>query len=143
MANMSSDAGKFGRMFGPQQLGMDTMALYRMLMMSPMFQQMMTNASLQGNQLSQNMTQGLAQRGLTTSGIGTMANAMGKSAPGFFMQQARSGLFSTAMENAMQNLMARMQAVSGLEQQRRATPSFGTQLLGAGLGTFGQIFPHL
>lgn len=143
-SSISKDANRFASLFGPNRIGMDTMQLFRLLMQSPAWQSMMTNASLQGNQASQNLTQGLAQRGLTTSGIGTIAQQVGKSIPGYLMQQQKGQLFNTSMDAAMQNLMARMQAVSGLEQQRRQSSGFNPMgLLGAGLGTFGQIFPFL
>jgi hypothetical protein len=121
----------------------DTMKLFQMLMQSPAFQQLMTNASLQGNQLSQSLTQGLAQRGLTTSGVGTVAQRMGQSMPGYFQGQAKAGLFNQANQSAMESLMQRLQATTQLEQQRRAQKFNPLSLVGAGLGTFGGMMPFL
>lgn len=134
-------ANELSQLFGPGVLSGDTQKLFALLMGSPAFQSMMQQYSLQGNQLSQNLTAGLARRGLTGTGVGTIAQSLGQAVPGFAQTQARGALFSDAMQAAMQNLLARMGSFTSLEQQRRSQPGFLGKAFGGLLGAAGTAIP--
>jgi hypothetical protein len=123
MASFSKSANQVNTLFGPQQQAMDTQRLYSMLMGSPAFQSMLQNYSLQGNQLGANLTAGLARRGLTGTGVGTVAQGMGQSAAGFAQTGARGDLWQQAMQMALQSLMSRMGAATDLYRTSQQ-PSF-------------------
>lgn len=141
--NAQGQAAQLNQLFGPGVLGGDTQKLFTMLMQSPAFQSMLQNYSLQGNQLSQNLTAGLAQRGLTGTGVGTIANSLGQAVPGFMQTQARGDLFKEALMAAMQNLGQRQSSFTSLEEQRRSHPGFLQTLAGGLAGGLGQMLPYL
>lgn len=141
--NAQQQAGQLSSLFGPGVAAGDTQRLFQLLMGSPAFQSMMQNISLQGNQISQNLNAGLAQRGLTGTGVGTIASSLGSAVPGFMQTQAKGQLFSDAMSSAMQNLLARLGSYTQLEQQRRSQPSTFGRIAGGVLGAAGTAIPFL
>lgn len=152
------DAQTLSRLFGAGALGGDITQLYQLLSKSPQFQQMMLQNSIQGQQFQGDLSAGLAQRGLNTSGIGTIANAAGQSAISSGELGLRGGLFGTAGNLAQQNLMQRLQSYTQGRLGQPNQPSFlsqiGGDLLGSSIpslfqmgggggggGTFGQNRP--
>jgi hypothetical protein len=135
------------RLFGPGALSGDTMKLYQMLAQSPQFRQLMLQNSIQGGQFQNNLAQGLGQRGLSTSGIGTIANAAGNSAIQTGQTALQGGLFGEAGDMAMKDLMARLQAYSqgqGYQNQQNLSPYGGTpgqKFFGSMLGAVPYLFP--
>jgi len=123
-------AGDLSKMFGANALSGDTMKLYQLLSQSPQFKNLLTQNSVTGAQFGNDLSAGLAQRGLSTSGIGTIAGAAGRSAVSTGESSLRGGLFGTAGNLAQQNLLARLSAFSGMQSQQIGQPSFGSQISG-------------
>jgi hypothetical protein len=133
MADYAKDlASKFG--VGQQMT--DTQRLYQFLLQSPQFQQ---ENNLAGAQASNDISAGLSQRGLSTSGIGTVAGALGKSASSFGASALKGGLFGTAGSMASQNLLARLQAYSSYKNAKASQPSFLEGLAGGVLSAGGAV----
>ncbi len=136
---MADYAGDLAKKFGVGQMTTDTQKLYQFLLSSPQFQQAMTENNLAGAQASSDITAGLSQRGLSTSGIGTVAGALGKSASAFGGSALKGGLFGTAGSMATQNLLARLQAYAQYKTAKANQPSFLEGLAGGVLGGAGQV----
>lgn len=136
---MADYAKDLAQKFGVGQQSNDTLRMYQMLLQSPQFQQAMTENNLAGAQASNDISSGLAQRGLSTSGIGTVAGALGKSASAFGGSALKGGLFGQAGNMAMQNLLARLQAYSSLKTAKAGQPSFLEGLAGGVLGAGGAV----
>lgn len=137
------DAGTLQRLFGAGALSGDISQLYKLLQASPQFQQMLLQNSIQGSQFQNDLSSGLASRGLSTSGIGTIANAAGQSAISSGELGLRGGLFGTAGSLAQQNLLARLQSYTqgrlNQPNQQSAIGGIGTSLLGASIPSLFQM----
>jgi hypothetical protein len=136
------DAKTLERLFGAGAISQDTMKLYQMLSQSPQFRQLLLQNSIQGSQFQNQLSGNLAQRGLSTSGIGSIANAAGQSAIQTGETSLRGGLFGEAMDTAMKSLMARLQAYSGGQQIGMQQPSSLQSFFGNTLGAVGQSLPY-
>lgn len=136
---MADYAKELQQKFGTGVLSGDVMRLYSMLASSPQFQESMSQNALSGANLSQNLNASLGARGLSTSGIGTVAGALGKSASSFGASALRGGLFGTAGNLASENLLARLQAFSALKQAKANQPGFLQSLTGSILGAGGMV----
>lgn len=128
---------KITSMFGPQALAGDTEKLYGFLSHGAGFQNLLSQSNAQASQFQNSLAANLAQRGLTTTGIGSIANAAGGSAAQFSESALRGGLFNQASDMAQQNLMARLQAWAAFQQQQASQPSFLQQLGGSLSGAAG------
>ena len=124
------DPGTLQNFFGAGALSGDITQLYQLLAKSPQFQQMLLQNSIQGSQFQNNLGAGLAQRGLSTSGIGTIANAAGASATSSGELGLRGGLFGTAGNLAQQNLLQRLQSYTQGRLNQPQQPSFLSQISG-------------
>jgi len=133
-------AQQLNQQFGPEQLAQNQQQLFRMLASSPAFRNILQQQAQQGQQLGQNITAGLARRGLTTSGIGTIGSALGGAAGGFAQSQARAGLSSSALNASQQNLMAQLQAFTQLRGQEVGQPTPFGQAFGSLLGATPNLF---
>lgn len=129
-------AKDLSKQFGVGALSKDTMALYRMLAASPQFRAQLMSNSAMGSRFSNQLAGGLASRGLSTSGIGTVAGAAGSQVISAGETALRGGLFGTAAEGAQQNLLARLQAYTQLQGQGLSQPS-PLGMLGSSLLTGG------
>lgn len=129
-------ANDLRRLFGPGALAGDTQQLYQFLSQSPQFRQQLSQNLINASGFEHNLRGGLAARGLTTSGVGTIATAAGQSAGQYGEQALRGGLFGTAGDMAQQNLLARLQAFMQSQQMGMQQPS-GLQRLGGGLALAG------
>ena len=136
------DAATLQRLFGPEAISSETMKLYQMLAQSPQFRQMLLQNSIQGSQFQNQLSGNLAQRGLSTSGIGSIANAAGQSATQTGETSLRGGLFGQAMDTTMQSLMARLQAYSQGQQIGMQQPSDMQKFFGNTLGAVGTALPY-
>lgn len=136
---MADYAQELQQKFGTGALQGDVLRLYQMLAQSPQFQEAMNQNALSGAQLSSQLNTSLSQRGLSTSGIGTVAGALGGSASSFGASALRGGLFGTAGNLAAENLLARLQAFSNLKTARANQPSFLQGLAGGILGAGGMV----
>jgi len=136
------DAKTLERLFGPGAISADTMKIYQMLSQSPQFRQMLLQNSIQGSQFQNQLSGNLAQRGLSTSGIGSIANAAGESATQTGETALRGGLFGQSMDTAMQSLMSRLGAYSQGQQVGMQQPTGFQQMFGNALGAFGAAAPY-
>jgi hypothetical protein len=132
-------AKELNQKFGTVPLTGDIMRLYSMLASSPQFQEAMSQNALAGQALSSNLNASLGARGLSTSGIGSVASALGSSASSFGAGALRGGLFGTAGSLASENLLARLQAFANLKTAKANQPSFLQSLTGSILGAGGQV----
>ena len=135
-------ADELKRLFGPGALAGDTQQLYQLLANSPQFRQQLSQNNINASGFEHNLRGGLAARGLTTSGVGTIATAAGQSAGQYGEQALRGGLFGTAGDMAQQNLLARLQAFMQSQQLGMQQPST-LQRFGGGLGLAGGQFQSL
>ena len=129
--------------FGPSALSADTLKLFQFLLQSPEFQNILGQNALAGQQFSTNLAQGLGQRGLSTSGIGTIANAAGQSATAFNEGALRGGLFGQAQGNALQMLLAKLQAYANFQTAKANQPSTFEKIAGGVLGAGAMALPFL
>lgn len=128
------DPATLNKFFGAGALSGDITQLYQLLSKSPQFQQMLLQNSIQGQQFQGNLASGLAQRGLNTSGIGTIANAAGQSSISSGELGLRGGLFGQAGNLAQQNLLQRLQSYTQGRLGQPQGPSFMSQIGGDLLG---------
>src|SRR3972149_5083686 len=143
MAGPGKEVSYLSQFFGPGALAGDYSKLYSLLLSSPGFQNVLSNMSIQGTNLSQNLTANLARRGLTGTGVGTVAQSLGQAVPGFMQQQAKAGLSQEALQAAMQNLLARMGIYGELRGQQMNQPGFLQSLFGGLMGGAGSLLPFL
>jgi len=136
---MADYANQLSQYFGPTQLGANTNQLYQLLARSPQFQQALTQNYQAAGNFQNNLAAGLGQRGLSTSGIGTVANAMGSSAGTAGEASLRGGLFGQAGNMALENLLARLQAYSSYRNVRANQPTFLGQVAGGLFGAAGSV----
>lgn len=136
---MADYAQELQKKFGTGALSQDTLRLYQMLSQSPAFSEAMNQNALSGANLSSNLNASLGARGLSTSGIGTVASSLGSSAASFGASALRGGLFGTAGNMASENLLARLQAFSQLKTAKANQPSFLQSLTGGILGAGGAV----
>lgn len=127
--------------FTPDMLSSDTQKLFQLLAQSPMFQSMLQQNALAGQQLGSNVQAGLAQRGLNTSGIGTLANAAAQSATSFGETGIRGDLFHSALMAALQNYLQKMQLSGQYQITKASQPSGLERIGGALLGAAGTALP--
>lgn len=129
--------------FGPGALSADTMKLFQFLSQSPEFQAMLGQNAQAGQQFGSNLTAGLSQRGLQTSGIGTIANAAGQSATSAGESALRGGLFGQSMDSALKLLLSRLSAYSQFKTAQANQPSLFSQIFGGITGAAATALPFL
>lgn len=126
------------RLFGPAALSGDIQKLYDYLSKSQGFQSQLTQNNLNAQNFQNNLAANLGARGLTTTGVGAIANAAGQSAYATGEQALRGGLFNQAGDLAQQNLLARLQAYQSFQQQQATMPT-GLQSLFGGIANAGGL----
>lgn len=102
--------------YGPEQLAGQTDLLYQLLAGSPAFAGVLKGAAAQGQNAATAVASRLGNTGLSSSGVGAATGGLAQQLPAAAMQQARGDLFGQSISAAMQNLMARLQALPGLAQ---------------------------
>lgn len=112
----------------PQAIGKDARGFEAQILNSPGFAQAMRGAHTGANRLSQNINQSLAQRGLTTSGVGAVASPLARSAGSFQLGNLRAGASTQAFDMARAMAMARLQGIQGQMPGQQ-----GRELLGTGV----------
>lgn len=122
------DAKDLNKKFGVGQLAGDTQLLYKMLASSPMFRSALLGNAATGSRFSNDLSASLQARGLGSTGIGSIAGAAGNQAISAGETALRGGLFQTAQQGALENLLARLQAYTQLQGQALQRPSFGESL---------------
>jgi hypothetical protein len=129
------DPKMLARLFGPAALSADTQTLFQTLAASPMFQQIMSQASATGTAAGNATRANFARAGLSGSGVGALGSAVSRGFGQNLILGARGNLWGTALSAANQNLMARMglygQSALGAQSQPSTLQSFGNALTGA------------
>lgn len=122
--------------FGPGALAQNTTQLYDFLKSSPQFMDVLNKNAAAGANLSQSLNQNLGARGLTTTGVGSVASSLGANASAFGASALRGGLFGEAGSMAQNNLSQMLQAylsTLGMKQnQPNRLDSLFSSLLTAG-----------
>lgn len=122
--------------FGPGALTRNTTQIYDFLKNSPQFMDALNKNALAGANLSNSINQNLGARGLTTTGVGSIASSLGANASAFGASALRGGLFGQAMEAGQNNLSQMLQAylsTLGMKQQQpNRLDSLFSSLLTAG-----------
>lgn len=131
-------AKDLNRMFGVGALAGDTQKLYQLLANSPQFRATLAGNAATGSRFTNQLAGNLAARGLSTSGIGSVARAAGSQAISTGETALRGGLFGTAQQGAMQNLLARLQAFTEMQGLGMQRPSFMESLSGSLLSAGGR-----
>src|SRR5258706_9277568 len=130
-------ANQLNSLFGSGALQGDTLSMYHFLANTPQFQQLLQQNSVTGSQFQNSLQGNLSARGLSTTGIGSIAGAAGQSAVATGEQALRGGLFGTAAQTSLQNLLARLSSFTQLRQQQMSQPSVGAGIFGSLLGAGG------
>lgn len=99
--------------FGTGALTRNTQQMYDFLKTSPQFMDLLNKNAAAGANLSNSLNHNLAARGLTTTGVGSIASALGANATAFNESSLRGGLFGQAMDASQNNLSQLLQAYMG------------------------------
>ena len=126
---------KLGNVSNPQNLLGLTNQFYQAFLGSPAFSQAQGNIASGQNTALQGLRQSLGARGLTTSGIGSVAPALAQSGAANQLAQLRAGGYNQAQQAAQQSIQQQIQALLG----GGAGQNVGANLFGAGLGGFGEF----
>lgn len=141
------DPALLKRLFGPDAINEETTQLFNMLVTSPYGQNLVRQASLAGGRISQGISQRLTAAGLAgggaETGVGSFAAAAGQEAGGLLQSQARSGLYSQALETAVQSIRDRMSAYTDSQRVEQGRPSVLSQIGGAISGAAGVALANL
>ena len=130
------DPEMLNRLFGPGALAGDTSALFRMLLNSPAFSQIMRSANLQGSRLGSDIQANVARAGMGGSPLGAFARAAARGYGGALQIPAMSGLYAQALQSALSNLNMRAGLWGQSQLQRQADPTF-QRMLASGLLSAG------
>ena len=130
------DPAKLKELFGPQALAGETQDIYKLLLNSPAFSNIINSLGLQGSRAASGTAANLAASGRSSTPYGAFLNAAGRGYGSGLQRQAQSGLFLQALQTALQGLQGRMGLYGESFLQKQGTPSF-LQNLGAGLSAAG------
>ena len=129
------------RYYGPQQLQKNTQQMYQMGLGSPGFQNQLAGINLAGNQFAQNLAARQGAQGFgggtVRSGVGTVGQAAAPTLSSSAKGNAYGQLWQNSQQMALQQMMAHLQALQGLQPGMGFGNQFGN-LLGAGMQAGGQ-----
>jgi hypothetical protein len=128
--------------YGAGALGRSTLDLYRMLLSSPYFSAIMSQAALGSTLAGQQTRAALGRAGGLTTGVGAVQSGVASSLLPLLMTQARGNLFGTALEASGQNIGQRL-ATHGYAAQMIPKGFDWNQLLGSLIGGAGMALPLL
>jgi hypothetical protein len=127
--------------FGVDALKGDTQKMYQLGLSSPGFQNQLQGINLAGNQFNQNYAAGQAAQGFggdsARSGVGQVGSAAAPAMSSKHRGQAYGDLYGRSQQLAMQNLLARLQAMQSM-QPGMGSQDLTRQLFGGALSGFGQ-----
>lgn len=127
---------ELARLFGPAALGRDYSDLYNLIAGSPGAQATLAMQNLAGQQVGQDVAARYGSLGLG-SGVGALGASLGGAASAFGRAAYQGQLSQSAMEAAQQNLLARLSAYAGYQQQKAGQPSGFERIFGSILGAGG------
>lgn len=141
--NPTIDPGMLKNLFGPNALAGDTQQLYKLLLNSPAFSQMMNSSALRGQNIANQTRAGMASRGLSSTPYAGFLNAAGQGYGATLQRQGQQDLFMKALQEAMQNLGQREsiwgQSQLGRQEQPTWGRMIGASLLAGGSQGFGSL----
>lgn len=120
----------------PKRIGMDANEILKLIFASPGFSLGQRNVASGANAVRQSLNANLAARGLSGSGIGTLAKSASAGLAGANMANlnAQAGAQSFDLARALAAMR-----LGVLGPSIGQTSQVGNQLLGAGLGGFGDL----
>lgn len=129
------------QMAGPGALQADTQKLYSMGLASPGFQNQLQGINLAGNQFTQNYNamqgaQGFNGAGVR-SGVGNVGSAAAPAMSSLHRGQAYGDLWNNSQQMALQGLLARMNALQGMNTGMHPQ-DLTRQLFGGALSGYSQ-----
>lgn len=113
----------------------DTNKLFKMMVESPAYSTSLNDILAASSQAQSSTAANLADRGLTTSGIGAVASGVGSSLSGLNIGRLNADVFKQALERAMQLVQMRISGAAGLPAPR----NIGAEIYGAGTNLLGDI----
>jgi hypothetical protein len=122
------DPEMLNRLFGPQALAGDTGALFRMLLNSPAFTQIMRSANLQGSRLGSDIQANVARAGMGGSPLGAFARSAARGYGSALQTPAMGGLYMQALQAALSNLNMRAGLWGQSQLGRQEDPTFQRML---------------
>lgn len=135
------------QLFGPGALSKDTEELYRNLLNSPIFAQIMRSASLRGTSLGNQIQSNVAASGAGGSPIGAFAKAAGRGYGTALQLPMQASLFEKALESMMGNMGQRASIWGQSQLAKQGTPTWsrmiGASALNAGATGFSNWFDKL
>jgi hypothetical protein len=127
---------KLMEILSPGHANQLTSNFYNQFLNSPAFSQGQAGIAAGTNAFTNNLNRSLGARGLTTSGIGSIAPSLARSSASHSLGALQTQGFQSAQEQAMNLLRSQAGALGGT-----AMPTnYGNQLFGAGLDAFGPFF---
>jgi hypothetical protein len=130
-------SGAIASQFGPDALNKDYQRLFSLMASNPGFQGQLAGINMAGQNLGQGLAASFANRGLTSSGVGTIAQNLGNATGGFETNRAVGELSGNALTAAQQSLMERLRAWAALQGQSIGQPSGIDSILGSLFGAAG------
>lgn len=126
---------RLGNISNPQNQMALANQFYQAFLGSPAFSQAQGNIAAGQNVALNQLRQSLGARGLTTSGIGSVAPALAQSGAANQLAALRAGGYNSAQQAASDAIRNQIQALLGAPVGQ----NYQAQGLGAGLGAFGQF----
>jgi len=134
-------------LFGPGAIAGDTQELYRSLLNSPAFAEIMRSANLQGASLGNRINANIAAAGVPGSPLAAFARAASRGYGSALQVPALSDLFLKAFGGALQNNDVRAGIWGQSQLQQQSQPTFqrmlASSLLATGSAGFDQWFKKL
>ncbi len=115
----------------PEHLALLTNKLLPLLRGSPAFASAQRNIGAAGNAAQSSIASSLAQRGLSTSGIGAISQGAASSLTGNKLADLNSATFEQALTQAMGLMNARVGAAANMPAQRNIGADVYSGMLGA------------
>jgi len=106
---------------------------------SPAYSTAQGNIYAGSNAASSQLASSLAERGLTTSGIGALAGATGGGATGFQLGKLNTDFWNNALQQAQELSRTQAGGISGLPPER----NIGAEMFGGGLDAIGKLLAAL
>lgn len=124
------------RLFGPDAISSETNQLYRLLLNSPVFSQIMQGSAMRGTAIANAARGRMAAAGLGGTPMGAWLGAAGSGYGAAFQRSAQADLFMKALMAAMQGLQGREELWGRSQLMRQGQPTWrrmiGASMLNAG-----------
>lgn len=119
----------------PSVIAGDTNKLFRLLLQSPAYASSVNDILAAANSAQGSTAANLAERGLTTSGIGAITSGVGSSLSGLNISRLNADYMKQALERAIQLAQIRIGGAQGLRPPR----NIGADIYASGVNMLGDI----